>query len=127
MFIEHRGGHTAYVNSLAYGGRESPRDVADPPGGKFDRDPGTGRLTGGLRENATEPFRKILPTNFTRDEMRQGVKLISQMMVRTGSHLGERRRQARPRTCCAYQDAREAGELVVPRVLLHRVPRFWSA
>ena len=46
--------------------------------------PGTGRLTGGLRENATEPFRKILPTNFTRDEMRQGVKLISQMMVRTG-------------------------------------------
>jgi len=76
VFIEHRGGHTAYVNSLALKRVEIADSISDPPGGKYDRDPSTGRLTGGLRENATEPFRKLLPTTFSRDEMRQGVKLI---------------------------------------------------
>jgi predicted amidohydrolase YtcJ len=84
VFIEHRGGHTAYVNSLAYRRTEITDQIADPPGGKFDRDPATGKLSGGLRENATDPFQKILHANFTRDEMRQGVKLMFQMMVRTG-------------------------------------------
>src|SRR6266851_7637219 len=69
VFIEHRGGHTAYVNTLALKRTEVTDATADPAGGKFDRD-AAGRLTGGLRENATVPFRKILPTNFTRDEMR---------------------------------------------------------
>ena len=69
---------------LALKRAEVTDSTPDPPGGKFDRDPSTNRLSGGLRENATAPFRKLLPTNFTRDEMRQGVKLISQMMVRTG-------------------------------------------
>jgi len=73
IFIEHRGGHTAYVNSLALRRTEIAEDVADPPGGKFDRDTANGRLTGGLRENAVEPFRKLLPVNFSRDEMREGV------------------------------------------------------
>ena len=110
VFIEHRGGHTAYVNSLALKRAEISDSVSDPPGGKFDRDPSTGRLTGGLRENATEPFRKLLPTNFSRDEMRQGVKLISQMMVRTGV-TSVHDAEATPEDLLAYQDAREAGEL----------------
>jgi predicted amidohydrolase YtcJ len=110
VFIEHRGGHTAYVNSLAFRRTEVTEDTADPAGGKFDRDPTSGRLTGGLRENATEPFRRLLPVNFSRDEMRQGVKLISQMMVRTGvTSVGDA--EATPEDLLAYQDAREAGEL----------------
>jgi len=110
VFIEHRGGHTAYVNSLALKRAETTDATPEPPGGKFDRDPGTGRLTGGLRENATEPFRKLLPTKFTRDELRQGVKLISQMMVRTGvTSVGDA--EATPEDLLAYQDARTAGEL----------------
>jgi predicted amidohydrolase YtcJ len=67
-------------------------------------------MTGGLRENATGPFRKILPANFTRDEMRQGVKLISQMMARTGV-TSVTDAQAFPEDLLGYQDAREAGEL----------------
>ena len=110
VFIEHRGGHTAYVNSLALRRAEVSETVADPSGGKFDRDAATGRLTGGLRENATEPFRKLLPTRFTRDEMRQGVKLISQMMVRTGV-TSVHDAEATPEDLLAYQDARAAGEL----------------
>ncbi|HTQ53019.1 MAG TPA: amidohydrolase [Bryobacteraceae bacterium] len=110
VFIEHRGGHTAYVNSLALRRTEIPEEVADPPGGKFDRDPATGRLTGGLRENATRPFWKLLPVNFTRDEMRQGIKLISQMLVRTGI-TSSTECQGSPEDLLAYQDARAAGEL----------------
>jgi predicted amidohydrolase YtcJ len=110
VFIEHRGGHTAYVNSLALRRAEITDSISDPPGGKFDRDPATGRLTGGLRENAKDPFLKLLPTTFTRDEMRQGVKLISQMMVRTGV-TSVHDAQAAPEDLLAYQDAREAGEL----------------
>jgi predicted amidohydrolase YtcJ len=109
VFIEHRGGHTAYVNSLALKRTDVTDETADPSGGKFDRD-AAGRLTGGLRENATEPFRKLLPTRFTRDEMRQGVKLISQMMVRTGV-TSVHDAQGAPEDLLAYQDAREAGEL----------------
>ncbi|HLM99009.1 MAG TPA: amidohydrolase [Bryobacteraceae bacterium] len=110
VFIEHRGGHTAYVNSLALRRTEIAEDVADPAGGKFDRDPANGRLTGGLRENAVEPFRKLRPVNFSREEMREGVKLISQMMVRTGvTSVGDA--EATPEDLLAYQDAREAGEL----------------
>jgi predicted amidohydrolase YtcJ len=110
VFIEHRGGHTAYVNSLALRRAEVSETVADPPGGQYDRDFATGRLTGGLRENATEPFRKLLPTRFTRDEMRQGVKLISRMMTRTGV-TSVHDAEATPEDLLAYQDAREAGEL----------------
>jgi len=109
VFIEHRGGHTAYVNSLALKRAELTDATADPPGGKFDRD-ASGRLTGGLRENATAPFLKLLPTRFTRDEMRQGVKLISQMMVRTGV-TSVHDAMGAPEDLLAYQDAREAGEL----------------
>jgi predicted amidohydrolase YtcJ len=110
VFIEHRGGHTAYVNTAALRRAEIADTIPDPPGGKFDRDAATGRLTGGLRENATAPFRKMLPVNFTRDEMRQGVKLISQMMVRTGV-TSVHDAEAAPEDLLAYQDAREAGEL----------------
>ena len=110
VFIEHRGGHTAYVNSLAMRRAEVSGATADPEGGKFDRDPATGQLTGGLRENATAPFRKLIPTTFTRDEMRRGVKLISQMMVRTGV-TSVHDAEAAPEDLLAYQDAREAGEL----------------
>jgi len=110
VFIEHRGGHTAYVNSLALRRAEVSETVGDPKGGKFDRDPATGRLTGGLRENATGPFWKLLPTTFTRDEMRQGVTLISRMMVRTGV-TSVHDAEATPEDLLAYQDARAAGEL----------------
>lgn len=109
VFVEHRGGHTAYVNSMALRRTEISESVADPPGGKFDRDP-AGRLTGGLRENATDPFRRILPTNFTRDEMRQGIQLISRMLVRSGI-TSSTECQGTPDDLLAYQDAREAGEL----------------
>jgi predicted amidohydrolase YtcJ len=37
VFIEHRGGHTAYVNSLALRRAEVSETIADPPGGRRGR------------------------------------------------------------------------------------------
>ncbi|MBI3667283.1 MAG: amidohydrolase [Acidobacteria bacterium] len=109
VFVEHRGGHTAYVNSLAIRIAEVDEKVPDPPGGKFDRD-SSGRLTGGLRERATGPFRKAIPSRYTRDDCREGVKLISRMMTRTGV-TSVHDAYGSPEDLRAYQDAREAGEL----------------
>jgi predicted amidohydrolase YtcJ len=111
VFVEHRGGHTAYVNTSAFRRAQIPETVADPEGGKFDRDASTGRLTGGLRENATGPFRRILPMNFTREERRQGIQLIAKLMTRTGITSVDDA-DASPEDLLSYQDAREAGDLL---------------
>jgi predicted amidohydrolase YtcJ len=110
VLVEHRGGHTAYVNSLAYERAGITEKTPDPPGGQFDRDPSTHQLTGGLRERATEPFKERIPFTFTRGEHREAVKLISQMMVRTGV-TSATDAEGTPEDLRAYQDAYEAGDL----------------
>lgn len=110
VFVSHRGGHTAYVNSLAYELARVGEKTADPPGGHFDRDPATGRLNGGLRERATEPFAAVIPSTLTRDERRQAVKLIAQMMTRAGI-TSVTDAEATPEDLLAYQDAYQAGDL----------------
>ncbi len=112
VYIGHRGGHTAYVNSLALRLAGVAEKTPDPQGGQIDRDPATGRLTGGLRERAIEPFQKLFFRAYRRDEYRQGVKIITGMMVRAGitsAHdaLGG------PQDLQAYQDAHESGELAL--------------
>src|SRR5882724_10042956 len=83
-FVEHRGGHTAWVNSLAMKMIKVDDRTPDPPGGKYDHDPVTGHLTGHIREKAKTGFQSLIPSNFTRADRREGVKLISQMMTRSG-------------------------------------------
>jgi predicted amidohydrolase YtcJ len=109
VHIAHRGGHTAYVNSLALKMAGVTESTPDPSGGRFDRD-SSGRLNGRVSERADDVFEKAIPNTFTRDDYREGVKLISKMMSRAGvtsvhdaygSHDDLR----------AYQDARDAGEL----------------
>src|SRR5258705_2525929 len=117
VFVEHRGGHTAWTNSLALRLAKLDDKTADPPGGKYDRDPATGHLTGHVREHGKDAFEKVIPSNFTRDDHREGVKLISKMMTRTGvtsvtDALGS------PDGLRAYQDAREAGQLSM-RIYCH--------
>ena len=40
VFVEHRGGHTAWVNSLALKAAKVDDHTPDPPGGQYDHDPG---------------------------------------------------------------------------------------
>ncbi len=86
VFIEHRGGHTAYVNSLALAKVGITEKSADPEGGKFVRDPQTGKLTGRLLERAAQIYETTIPAFGTtsRDEDRAAVKLITQMFAKAG-------------------------------------------
>jgi predicted amidohydrolase YtcJ len=119
VHVQHRGGHTTYSNSLAFRKAGIDEKTPDPPGGKIDRDPSTGKPSGRVAENANELFENVIPQNFTRDDHREGVKLISKMMARTGI-TSATDAQGSPEDLRAYQDAREAGDL------LHRVYCFLS-
>ncbi len=66
VHIQHRGGHTAYGNSLAFRKAGIDEKTPDPPGGKIDRDPATGKLSGRVAESANDFFKKVIPLNFTR-------------------------------------------------------------
>lgn len=117
VFVEHRGGHTAWVNSAALKVGKVDDKTPDPAGGQYDHDPATGKLTGRLRENAKEQFEALIPANFTRDDHREGVELIAKMMTRTGitsvtDALGS------PDALRAYQDANASGDLLL-RVYCH--------
>jgi predicted amidohydrolase YtcJ len=111
VFVQHRGGHTAYVNSLAIQKAGVAEAAEDPPGGHFDRD-AAGRLTGRLKERATEPFEAVIPSTDTRDDYRAGVRIISKMMSRAGI-TSVHDAYGTPDDLRAYQDARDAGELSV--------------
>ncbi len=85
--IEHRGGHTAYCNSLAFQKAGISEKAPDPAGGKIDHDPATGKLSGRVAESARAILDKAIPQTLTRDDHREGVKLISKMLAKTRYHL----------------------------------------
>ncbi len=109
VFINHRGGHTAYVNSLAFQIADVNDKTPNPPGGEFDHD-AVGRLTGALKERGLEPFRRKIPQTYTRSDRREGVKIISQMMNKAGV-TSVHDTGGGPDDLLAYQDARESGDL----------------
>jgi predicted amidohydrolase YtcJ len=111
VYVAHRGGHTAVVNSKALEVAGVTRDTPDPFGGKFYRD--NGELTGKVAEHAMEPFRDagaIPPAD--RAQVAQSAGLSSQAMARVGltstTDAGATREEF-----VAYNDAREAGELAL--------------
>jgi predicted amidohydrolase YtcJ len=111
VHIEHRGGHTVYANSLAFRKAAIDEKTPDPPGGKIDHDPATGKLGGRVAESAQAFFNKAIPQNFTRDDHSEGVKLISKMLAKTGI-TSATEAQGTPDDLRAYQDARDSGDLL---------------
>lgn len=109
VLVEHRGGHTAYVNSVALRIAGVTEDAPDPDGGRFDRDP-AGRLTGRLEERAKDVVQQHVSFHFSRTERREAVRRIAQMMARAGI-TSVHDAEATPEDLQAYQDAREASEL----------------
>ena len=109
--ITHRGGHTNYCNSLAFKLAMVDESTPNPKGGEFEKT-SDGKLTGCVKEAANDIFDKLIPNSITRDEMREGVKLISKMMAKAGitsatDALGS------PEYLQAYEDAFEAGDLKI--------------
>ena len=81
--LAHRGGHTAFVNSMALYVSGVNKDTPDPNGGHLDRDPDTGKLTGRILETATDLIKVVRP-QITEDMYIEGVALISNMLSRAG-------------------------------------------
>jgi predicted amidohydrolase YtcJ len=109
VLVTHRGGHESFVNTAAFKAAHIEENVADPAGGKFDRD-SSGLLNGRIIERAAVPFHELIPSTYTRDDYREGVKLISKMMTKTGiTSVGDA--LGTPLDLQAYQDARDSGDL----------------
>ncbi len=121
--IEHRGGHTSYVNSAALNLAGISEESVDPAGGRFDRDAGTAKLNGRISENANDIFEKLIPSDYSRDDYRQAVKLISSMMARAGV-TSVHDAQGTSEDLRAYQDAHEAGDLSVRIYCFINYPHF---
>lgn len=108
--VHHRGGHTIFYNSAAFRLAGIDEQTPDPPGGRFDRDPATGKLTGRAADRATTLFEKFIPETATRDNWREGVNLISKSMARAGI-TSVTDADASADMLRSYQDARDAGKL----------------
>ncbi|MGB5690276.1 MAG: amidohydrolase, partial [Woeseiaceae bacterium] len=110
VFVRHRGGHTAVVNSRAFELAGISADTPDPVGGRFFRD--NGELTGKIAEpSAMQPFRQAGTWPILDRAARQrSVELTSRNMAAAGltsttDAWGE------TDDFLAYQDARAAGEM----------------
>ncbi|MGB5629616.1 MAG: amidohydrolase, partial [Woeseiaceae bacterium] len=110
VFVRHRGGHTAVVNSRAFELAGISADTPDPVGGRFFRD--NEELTGKIAEpSAMQPFRQAGTWPILDRAARQrSVELTSRSMAAAGltsttDAWGE------TDDFLAYQDARAAGEM----------------
>jgi hypothetical protein len=113
VYVEHRGGHTGYVNSLALTRAGISEKTPDSPGGQFGRDSASGRLTGRLLERATDAIKQSVPAfgTYSRDEDQKAVKLISAMLAKAGI-TSAHDAHGSPDDLRAYQDAHESGDLL---------------
>ncbi len=116
--VRHRGGHTVFVNSLALKLAGIDEHTPDPPGGRFEHD-AAGHLTGHVGDKATASFERLIAFTPTRDDYREGAKLISTIFSSKGvTSAGDA--LTMPANLQGYQDARDAGELRM-RVCCHMV------
>jgi predicted amidohydrolase YtcJ len=116
--VRHRGGHTIFVNSLALKLAGVDEHTPDPPGGRFEHD-AAGHLTGHVGDKATASFERLIAFTPTRDDYREGAKLISKIFSSKGvTSAGDA--LTMPANLQGYQDARDAGELRM-RVCCHMV------
>jgi len=109
IYVEHRGGHTAYVNSLAYERAHVTESVSDPKGGRFERD-ANGRLNGRVAEEAAGVISGADRHVYTRSDYQKGVAEISRRLAAAGV-TSATEAQGGPDELRGFQDAREAGEL----------------
>lgn len=116
VLVQHRGGHTAFVNSLALQLAQVNDQTPDPAGGRFEHD-AEGHLTGFVGDAAAKVFLRLIPDKNTREDYRRGAALISKLFTSKGV-TSACDADASPEDVQGYQDARDAGELAM-RVYCH--------
>jgi predicted amidohydrolase YtcJ len=111
VLVQHRGGHTAFVNSKALDLAKITDQTPDPAGGRFEHD-AEGHLTGFVGDAGMQVFLNLIPHNNTRDDYRQGAVLISKLFTGKGV-TSACDADASPEDVQGYQDARDSGQLTM--------------
>ncbi|HTW78352.1 MAG TPA: amidohydrolase [Terracidiphilus sp.] len=128
VLVQHRGGHTAFVNSRALEVGKVTDQTPDPRGGRFEHD-AEGHLTGFVGDAGMQVFLNLIPQHNTRDDYRQGATLISKLFVSKGI-TSTCDADASPEDVQGYQDARDVGELTMRlycHVSANAIDRFIAA
>ncbi len=110
VVVQHRGGHTAFVNSRALAAAKVEENTPDPPHGEYFRD-SAGRHNGRVAENAASAILVLAVKPPSRDDYRKGAALISKQFASRGI-TSACEADGDPATLQGYQDARDAGELM---------------
>ena len=79
VWLEHRSGHAAALNSLALGLAGIGGDTPDPPGGVIERDGATGEPTGALLEMRAF-LRRRLGTVRSRGDFDAGMREVGRLL-----------------------------------------------
>lgn len=118
VVVGHRGGHTGVYNSMALRLAGITAETPDPEGGRFYRDE-NGVLTGLAAEHARDVFRGLIPSGSTREQRKDGVKLITELMTQAGL-TSVHQTGGSTNDMIAYQDARAEGGM---RFRMYLFPR----
>ncbi|HEY1874376.1 MAG TPA: amidohydrolase [Steroidobacteraceae bacterium] len=110
VVVQHRGGHTAFVNSRALALVNITESSPNPPHGEYFRDP-SGRHNGRVAENAAEAILTLAIKPPSREDYRKGAALISKQFASRGI-TSACEADGNPATLQGYQDARDSGELM---------------
>lgn len=124
VVVGHRGGHTGVYNSMALAMAGVTAETPDPADGRFYRD-ADGVLTGLVAEQARYVFNDLIPTDSTREERKDGVKLISQLMTAAGL-TSVHQTGGGQNDMIAYQDARAEDGLRFRMYLFPRGQLFFD-
>jgi len=110
VVVQHRGGHTAFVNSRALELAKVTENTPNPPHGEFFRD-AAGRHNGRVAEKASEAILALAVKPPSREDYRKGAALISRQFASRGI-TSACEADGTPAILQGYQDARDAGELM---------------
>ena len=105
------------------------RRTPDPQGGKIGREGKKGELTGQLLETAANPLSNLIPDSFTEKDYQEGVRLITEMMTKTGV-TSVTEAYGSSVFLKAYQDAYNADELsmrVYSMISYREIDKFINA
>jgi predicted amidohydrolase YtcJ len=111
VLVQHRGGHTGFVNSKALDLAKITDETANPSGGRLEHDV-EGHLTGLVADAAMQVFLNLIPQTSSRDDYRRGTALIAKLFTSRGI-TSACDADAAPEDVQGYQDARDAGELTM--------------
>lgn len=85
VMVTTMGGHFSIVNSKAFEKAKITKAASDPMGGKFERDPGTGELTGWIHESAAQAIQPIrYGREPTLDEAMEAMRSVANQYVASG-------------------------------------------